>query len=706
MSQAAIQKLREWRYNPLQFVKENIKVQPSSQQEEALVLFPKTKRMTIRSGHGCHAAGTIILMSDGGCKLVEDVEVGDRLMGDDGTPRNVIDLYRGEEDMYRIQYHDGTYYDVNESHILSLKACRSKNGLKKGQVVDIQLREYLEKPETFKRTCLGYKNSVDFRSIPVAIPPYILGMWLGDGWHDRPAFTTEDRDLLVAWEVYAQESNLKISYRDDGKSYYVKGKYGTNDFLDALKRYDLINNKHIPMAYMLNSRENRLALLAGLLDTDGYLDPRNERVFEITQKRKELAEDIVFICQSLGIHATVKPVIKTWQYDGALKNRDIYYRVNISRNTDIIPTILSRKRARHEDNPRGMLFGFKVIPLGKGKYYGFNIDGNNRYMLGDFTVTHNTGKDACASWIVWWFLVTRAYAKVVCTAPTARQLGDILWSELAKWHRKSTFADEFVVQKDKIFQKDSPKEWWARAVSPSAKASKEEQAETLAGFHGDHLLIVVDEASGVVDPVYIPLEGALTQEDNRVLLIGNMTKNSGYFYDTHFHSTVNQQWTKLHWDSRKSTNVTKDMVEYFKTKYGEDSNVFRIRVMGEPPLDSERTLIPLAWAIQCIGNEVAVAEDEPLYLGVDVARYGEDSSIVLPRRGLQILPWEKFTGQNTIWLGGHINMLYQEMEADGLAIDEIGVGAGVVDWLHNNQPVKPLPLLELNQRLKQLKQLQ
>ena len=70
-------------------------------------------------------------------------------------------------------------------------------------------------------------------------------------------------------------------------------------------------------------------------------------------------------------------------------------------------------------------------------------------MLGDFTVTHNTGKDACASWLIWWFLVTRAYAKVVCTAPTARQLGDILWSELAKWHRKSTFADEFVVQKDK-----------------------------------------------------------------------------------------------------------------------------------------------------------------------------------------------------------------------------------------------------------------
>jgi hypothetical protein len=130
---------------------------------------------------------------------------------------------------------------------------------------------------------------------------------------------------------------------------------------------------------------------------------------------------------------------------------------------------------------------------------------------------HGTGKDACASWIILWFMATRAYPKVVCTAPTARQLADILWSELSKWLRKSILADEFVLQKDKMFHKDAPKEWWCRAVSPSVKASKEEQAETLAGFHGDHLLIIADEASGIPDPVYIPLEGAMTQEDNRVL---------------------------------------------------------------------------------------------------------------------------------------------------------------------------------------------
>lgn len=294
---------------------------------------------------------------------------------------------------------------------------------------------------------------------------------------------------------------------------------------------------------------------------------------------------------------------------------------------------------------------------------------------------HGTGKDATASWLILYFLTTRPYAKVICTAPTNRQLADILWSEVSKWVRKSRLVDEFVIQKDKIFHKHAPKEWWARAVSPSVKASKEEQAETLAGFHGDHLLIVVDEASGVPDPVYIPLEGALTQEDNRVMLIGNMTKNQGYFYDSHFHPKLSKAWTKLHWDSRKSSNVLPSYVEYMKEKYGEESNVFRIRVIGDPPLDSENTLIPLAWALQCIDNEYEIAEDEPIYLGVDVARYGEDKSIILPRKANRIYPWDSFQGMNTIDLGIRVMSTFSDMEALGVACDEIGVGAGVTDWL-------------------------
>jgi len=300
---------------------------------------------------------------------------------------------------------------------------------------------------------------------------------------------------------------------------------------------------------------------------------------------------------------------------------------------------------------------------------------------------HGTGKDASAAWLIWNFMTTRPYAKVVCTAPTNRQLKDILMAELSKWYRQSTIADEFVIQKDIIFHKEAPKEWWIRFISPSVRATKEEQAETLAGLHGDHLFIVVDESSGVPDPTFIPLEGAMTQADNKVLLIGNMTKNTGYFYDSHFHADIKDDWCKLHWDSRNSTNVDPSMPAYFAKKYGVDSNVYRIRVEGNPPLQDDNTLIPLWAAQQCIANEIDVAEDEPLYLGVDVARYGDDASIIMPRRGLQIFPWETFRKLNTIDLGGFINQTYQELEADGCAIDTVGVGGGVYDWLEKrNMP--------------------
>ena len=197
-------------------------------------------------------------------------------------------------------------------------------------------------------------------------------------------------------------------------------------------------------------------------------------------------------------------------------------------------------------------------------------------------------------------------------------------------------------------------------------------------------MILCDEASGINDPVFIPLEGALTQEDNRVLLIGNPTKNTGYFHDTHFHPDVSKVWTKFHWDSRKSTNVSKEMVQYFTEKYGEDSNVFRIRVAGDPPLDDASSFIPLTWATQCIGNEIEIDEAWPLTLSVDVARFGDDVSIVMPRRGNKIYSWDEYGQINTIELANRVLGTFNDLDAYSIGVDSIGVGGGVIDWLQND----------------------
>jgi len=297
---------------------------------------------------------------------------------------------------------------------------------------------------------------------------------------------------------------------------------------------------------------------------------------------------------------------------------------------------------------------------------------------------HGTGKSTLAAWRILHFMTTRAFPKVVCTAPTARQLYDVLWPALSQWLRVSQVKDEFILQKDKMFHRDAQKEWWCRAVSPSSKASKDDQAETIAGFHGNHLLLLVDEASGVSESVYVTLEGAMTQEDNHIMLTGNMTKNFGYFYDTHFHPEIRQRWKKFHWDARKSEQVTESMILYFKEKYGEDSNVFRIRVTGDPPLDDENSFIPLRDAVQCIGNEIEVDPEWPLTLSVDVARAGSDKSIILPRRGFKIYPWTQYQQIDTMELSNHIVCHFNDLEAYSVGVDSIGVGGGVIDWLQRD----------------------
>ena len=681
INKSVVARLKEWRNSPLQFVTECIKAIPSEQQIELLQAFPKNKRMTVRSGHGCFAKDTIVHMYPYGFKLVQDVQVGDLVMGPDSQPRTVLQLFSGIAPMYRVSYSDKTYYDVNGAHTLALVCTGSKGKYKTGDKIEITVEEFLAFPRWLQKRFAAYKTAIDYPEIPVVIPPYILGLWLGDGSHNQLEITNIDKTIIGIWQLFGERNGLSMSTYNE-KLHRLVGD-PDNILHKAFEHYNLFGNKHVPKEYLFNSKEVRLRLLAGLIDTDGYLS--RESGFQIIQKRKDLAEDILFLAQSCGIHATLTEKIKSWTWNNE-KKYDVYYEVSMYRNIDLIPTQLKRKQPGIDriQQRTNLHFGITIKKLSDDRYYGFEVDRDHLFVLGDFSVARNCGKDAVASWLALNFLVTRPYAKCLITAPTNRQLKDIFLAETVKWLRQSLVADEFLVRRDAILHKEAPKEWWLRLISPSVTSTKEEQSETLAGIHGEHLLIIADEASGISDPVFVPLEGAMTQPDNKVVLIGNMTKSSGYFFDSHFNSAISKDWAKFHWDSRKSTNVDKSMPEYFATKYGVESNVFRIRVEGNPPLQDESTLIPLYAAEQCIGNEFEVAEDEPLYLGVDVARYGDDASIIMPRRGLKIFPWETFRKLNTIDLGGFINQTYQELEASGCAIDVIGVGAGVSDWLEKH----------------------
>ena len=376
----------------------------------------------------CHAKDTPILMYDGSIKMVQDIQVGEVLMGDDSTPRTVLSLAQGQDELYDINPIKGDKYTVNSEHILCLKPTRlgvrfvkkQKNlpytapyiSNKTGKVVaksfatkeeantfldeihsgpnvlEIPVCDYLKLSKSSKKELKGYRSGVHFASKPVDFDPYIIGFWLGDGSKRDPVISTQDSKVLHYLFQELPKQNLSLNYQS-GYDYRVSSAIskGENKMLKALQSYNLINNKHIPMAYKVNDMNVRLQILAGLIDSDGHNDNNG---YEIIQKNKQLAEDILFLARSLGFAAYMKECEKSCMYKGE-KKTGTYCRIFISGDLSIVPVKIDRKRIGGRLQKKNVLVtGIDVKSIGRGDYYGFTLDGNNRYLLGDFTVTHNT----------------------------------------------------------------------------------------------------------------------------------------------------------------------------------------------------------------------------------------------------------------------------------------------------------------------------
>lgn len=360
----------------------------------------------------CHGKGTKILMADGTIKNVEDIKVGERLMGDDGTPRNVLSLAHGQEQMYKITLRNGDSFTCNESHILSLQVSAGNRykQYRGGDIVNISIKDYLQLPEWVKEKVLkAYKKPIDnfgWNNHGFDIEPYMYGLWLGDGNSRHFSFTINNNDTEVIQYIknYAVKHNLEIrEANENGDCTMYHLHKGTANSL-PYKELNLVhvsahNGKHVFPTYKYADRITRLQVLAGLLDTDGHLV---DNVYEITTKFEELKEDILFIARSLGFSVSWSPKIV---------NKKTYYRIFISGDTDTIPVLLPRKKAslrKQKKNP--LLYSFTVEPLGMGDYYGFTLDGNHLYLLGDFTVTHNTIQTIAT---IKWFIENRGVEKVL-----------------------------------------------------------------------------------------------------------------------------------------------------------------------------------------------------------------------------------------------------------------------------------------------------
>ncbi len=299
------------------------------------------------------------------------------------------------------------------------------------------------------------------------------------------------------------------------------------------------------------------------------------------------------------------------------------------------------------------------------------------------------GKTSLEAVALLWFLTCFPYTRIVATAPTKQQLHDVLWSEVAKWQDRSPLLKNILKwTKTYIYMSNYEKRWFAAARTAT-------KPENMQGFHEDNMLFIVDEASGVADPIMEAILGTLSGENNKLLMCGNPTKTNGTFYDAFYSS----RWMyKCHTvSSEESQRTNKENIKALIERFGYDSNVVRVRVRGLFPKQEDDIFIALQlledsvkWEIELTEEEKKVYIPKRIDIGVDIARFGDDDTVIATKIDKVMPELISRHGQNTMRTVGDIIHVYRDFiekypEYDNyiyVKIDDTGVGGGVTDRLN------------------------
>lgn len=355
----------------------------------------------------CFGEGTKVIMSDYSRKNIEDIVVGDYVLGVDGLPKKVIKTCSGEDDLYMVHQKKGIDYVVNSKHKIYLelrKKLREKKLMTAEQILSL--------PNSYQNVCYGLSTEGFGGNNDFVLDPYYFGVWLGDGYSHNPnrIIIGSDKDIEIKnyiinyfnsipggyIDVY-KEGNCEIIY----KTGYANGK---NPIIQDYKRLNLFENKHIPKEVLNSSIEYKLKVLAGLIDTDGYIKSPNKKgkSFEIEMSRKDLIYQISELARTCGFKTHLSERVR---YDSRFKKQTHSYIVTILGNICIIPVLLTRKKVTELRESSVNSTGLKITAIGRGTYYGFTLDNGSEkdhmFFLDDYTIVHNCGSNPklADSWI-------------------------------------------------------------------------------------------------------------------------------------------------------------------------------------------------------------------------------------------------------------------------------------------------------------------
>ncbi len=355
----------------------------------------------------------------------------------------------------------------------------------------------------------------------------------------------------------------------------------------------------------------------------------------------------------------------------------------MSKNSQVLRKRFFQKRIpEYQKNP--VIFAKEVLKFAPDEWQRkslMDLAGNSKVAIKSGQGVGKTGMEAVA---LLWFLTCFPYPRVVATAPTKQQLHDVLWSEVAKWQEQSPLLREILKwTKTHIYMIGYEKRWFAAARTAT-------KSENMQGFHEKNMLFIVDEASGVADPIMEAILGTLSGENNKLLLCGNPTRTSGTFFEAfHTDRAMYQCYTVSSIDSPRTN---KQNIESLIKKYGADSNVVRVRVFGEFPKQEDDVFIMLPLVEHCGSKIYELPEDKGMpyiIFGVDVARFGDDETIIYRNTKGKLKLAVHRKGQDLMATAGDIVSQYKKVirefpDYQGriyVNIDDTGLGGGVTDRL-------------------------
>lgn len=646
-------------------------------------------RQTVRSGHGTGKLQpkTEPVLTPTGWRKIGDLRIGDQVATVDGSFTTVTGIHpQGNQKIYRVVLDDGTWTLAGEEHNWFTTARSERKHGKPGQVRTTgeiaRSLTFPNGPRDGLNHCLPrLSRPIQHGSRDLPLEPYCFGTYLGDGSYsgiitmnalDAGHFLDEIGSHLI-------DENIWIRRKAEN-SLCAEGRLGPAA-KQAIRDMGLGEarswEKFIPAEYFHAAPEQRWALLQGLMDTDGTPGKGNNGATFDTSS-EALADGVSELVRSLG------GVARRSGRQGRLNGEDKRwsYRVFLALPESYPPFRSPRKSALYKPqhgskNKDRTLSRFiaAVEEAGEADCVCISVSHPSQlYVTRDHIVTHNT---TIISILATWFPLTHYDSKTVVTAASQDQLRDNVWAELKKTagYLPLALRDQLQIDEERMFVKSSPEMSFV-----VRRTSSKGRPESLAGIHAKHVLVLVDEASGIDDVVFETAQGSLSTPGACACLFGNPTRSSGFFFETH--NSLRHRWRSTVVSSEEVPRANGHISDIIAA-YGKNSSKFRVRVLGEFPTADDDTVIPLEWAESAIDRDVVTLDYLPVW-GVDVARFGFDKSAIAKRQANRLLePVQAYSNLDTMQLCGIIFREYhnthEDMRPKDILIDVIGIGSGVVD---------------------------